>query len=110
MHLSDVNKRLLEGMHTAVRRTWIKYALRGVSGHDAHDRLDRAYRVPDPWAMDSDRERFRFVETNRAIVDAFGRIGSMLEIGCGEGHQSTYLVGLCDRLTGIDVSATAVGR
>jgi len=66
--------------------------------------------VPDPWALDNPRERFRFAETNKQVERAFGRVGSALEIGCGEGHQSELLVQVCDRLTGIDVSPTAIGR
>jgi 2-polyprenyl-3-methyl-5-hydroxy-6-metoxy-1,4-benzoquinol methylase len=94
-----------------VRRTWMKYALRGVRQNDAHGRLDLAYKVADPWHMDSEQERFRFIETNRVIRERIGeRVGSILEVGCGEGHQSEVLARLCDRLTGIDVSPTAVER
>ncbi len=60
--------------------------------------------------MAGEREQFRFRETNRLIEAAFGRVGSILEIGCGEGHQSEHLMRLCDRLTGIDVSAKAIAR
>jgi 2-polyprenyl-3-methyl-5-hydroxy-6-metoxy-1,4-benzoquinol methylase len=95
----------------AARRTWMKYALRGVRQNDAHSRLDLAYKVPDPWHMDSDQERFRFAETNRVITAELGpHFGSLLEIGCGEGHQSEVLARLCDDLTGIDVSPTAIER
>ncbi len=95
----------------AVRRTWMRYALRGVRQNDAHDRLDLAYAVPDPWHMASDRERHRFAETNRVIAERIApRVGSLLEIGCGEGHQSEVLARLCDDLTGLDVSATAIAR
>lgn len=95
----------------AARRTWMKYALRGVRQADAHGRLDLAYKIADPWHMNAAREQFRFAETNRVIEERLGeRFGRALEIGCGEGHQSEYLVRLADRLTGIDVSPTAVGR
>jgi predicted TPR repeat methyltransferase len=36
--------------------------------------------------------------------------GSILEIGCGEGHQSEHLRRLCDRLTGIDIVPAAIER
>lgn len=105
--LSSVRKRARQ----VVRRTWMKYALRGVRQNDAHGRLDLAYKVEDPWHMDSEQERFRFEETNRVIRDKLGsKFGTLLEVGCGEGHQSEVLAGLCDQLTGIDVSATAVER
>lgn len=94
-----------------VRRTWMKYALRGVRQNDAHGRLDLAYSVPDPWHMDSDQERHRFTETNRVIAERIApHVATLLEIGCGEGHQSEVLVKVCDRLTGIDVSPKAIER
>jgi 2-polyprenyl-3-methyl-5-hydroxy-6-metoxy-1,4-benzoquinol methylase len=113
MDLDDVRKvrnMVRERLETVVRRAWMKYALRGVKQNDAHDRLERAYLMPDPWKLDSAPERARFTETNVRIERAFGHVGSLLEIGCGEGHQSEHLVTTCDKLTGIDVSATAVGR
>jgi len=94
-----------------VRRTWMKYALRKVRQNDAHERLDLAYKLPDPWHMASEQEQARFVETNavieRELDDHFERV---LEIGCGEGHQSEYLSALAGELTGLDVSETAIVR
>jgi len=43
-------------------------------------------------------------------MEQFGRVSSLLEIGCGEGHQSAQLQLVCDRLTGLDVSGRAVKR
>jgi len=95
----------------AARRTWMKYAMRGVRQADAHGRLDLAYKVSDPWHMTAEREQFRFAESNRLIQEHLGaHFGSALEIGCGEGHQSEFLARLTDRLTGLDVSPTAVER
>lgn len=94
----------------ARRRLWMKYALRGVGGNDNHHGLDLAYRMEDPWNMDSPMERARFEGTNRVIEQAFGRVGSVLEIGCGEGHQTEYLARLSDRQYGIDVSPQAIER
>lgn len=94
----------------AQRRLWMKYALRGVGGSDNHSRLDLAYNVEDPWNMDSELEQARFQATNRIIEQNFGRVGSLLEIGCGEGHQTQYLARLSDRQYGIDVSAHAIAR
>jgi ubiquinone/menaquinone biosynthesis C-methylase UbiE len=95
---------------TLAKRQWMKLALRGVGRADAYRRLDLAYRMADPWVMDSDKERHRFRETNRLIGEAFGKVGSLLEIGCGEAHQSLYLRELCETLYGIDVSPTAIAR
>jgi len=107
-------RKLRERAETVVRRTWMKYALRGVSQADAHRRLDLAYKVRDPWKMESEPERYRFEHTNhvlhRALIDPSPRVGSILEIGCGEGHQSEHLIKVCDQLTGIDVSPTAIER
>jgi len=94
----------------AQRRLWMKYALRGVGGSDNHSRLDLAYNVEDPWNMDSALEQARFQATNRIIETNFGRVGSLLEIGCGEGHQTQYLARVSDQQYGIDVSAHAIAR
>jgi len=94
----------------AQRRLWMKYALRGVGGSDNHSRLDLAYNVEDPWNMDSALEQARFQATNRIIEENFGRVGTLLEIGCGEGHQTQYLARLSDQQYGIDVSAHAIAR
>ncbi|GAB2506789.1 hypothetical protein GCM10027084_21690 [Pseudoxanthomonas sangjuensis] len=97
-------------LRKAQRRLWMKYALRGVGGSDNHARLDLAYRMEDPWNMDSALERARFEATNRVIERAFGKVGSVLEIGCGEGHQTEWLARLSERQYGIDVSPHAVER
>jgi len=114
MKLPDRLSDLKQRAETLVRRTWMKYALRGVGQADAHRRLDLAYKVRDPWKMESDAEKHRFAETNkivhRALIDPSPRVGSILEIGSGEGHQSEHLIHLCDQLTGIEVSPTAVER
>lgn len=97
-------------LRKAQKRLWMKYALRGVGGSDNHSRLDLAYSVEDPWNMESTLEQARFEATNRIIERNFGRVGSLLEIGCGEGHQTQYLAKLSDRQYGIDVSAHAIAR
>jgi len=60
--------------------------------------------------MSSLSEQYRFAETNRLILENFGGVTSLLEIGCGEGHQSLYLQEVCKHLTGLDVSSKAVSR
>lgn len=97
-------------LRKAQRRLWMKYALRGVGGNDNNDRLDLAYRMPDPWNMESALEQARFEATNQVIERAFGRVGSLLEIGCGEGHQTEYFARLSDEQYGIDVSPQAIKR
>ena len=53
---------------------------------------------------------FRFNKTNQLILDHFGCPDTLLEIGCGEGLQSSELQKACGRLYGIDVSRRAVRR
>jgi len=84
--------------------------LRDVRYSNNYRKLDAVYRMGNPWGMTSSAEQFRFTETNRLILREFGRVQSLLEIGCGEGHQSLYLQDVCDSLTGLDVSARAVRR
>ncbi|MBX3710752.1 MAG: class I SAM-dependent methyltransferase [Lysobacter sp.] len=97
-------------LRKARRRLWMKYALRGVGGSDNFERLDLAYSVEDPWNMASDLERARFEATNRVVERAFGHVDSVLELGCGEGHQTEWFARLSDRQYGVDVSAQAVER
>lgn len=97
-------------LRKARRRLWMKYALRNVGGNDNHARLDLAYVVEDPWNMESALERARFEATNAVIERAFGRVGSVLELGCGEGHQTQWLARLSDEQYGVDVSAHAIER
>ena len=95
---------------TLVSKLWRKYVLRGISANDNHAGLDKLYALPDPWGMDSAREQSRFAQTNAVIEARAGHVGSMLEIGSGEGHQSAHLATLADRLDGLEVSERAVLR
>jgi trans-aconitate methyltransferase len=88
----------------------MKYAMKGVAGADAYDRLDRAYLLEDPWNLGSDLEEARFEWTNELIRDRLAAPDSILEIGCGEGHQTLHLQRVCRSIYGIDVSARAIAR
>jgi 2-polyprenyl-3-methyl-5-hydroxy-6-metoxy-1,4-benzoquinol methylase len=101
---------VLSLMRKAARRTWMKYAMRGVGAADAHERMDLAYSMPDPWDMDSNMERARFAATDALIQRTFGRLGSILELGCGEGHQTRHFAALADQVYGLDVSTKAIER
>lgn len=94
----------------SLRGLWTRMMLRRIQYSDRHQKLDLLYSIADPWGMDSARERFRFEETNQLIQREFGHVAKLLEVGCGEGHQSQYLAQICDRLHGCDVSARAVER
>lgn len=95
---------------TLCKSMWMRALLRGVHYSDRHRQLSLLYRVRDPWGLDCDRERARFDATNAVIRREFGKVGSLLELGCGEGLQSCYLSSTCDSLYGVDVSAAAVER
>ena len=75
-----------------------------------YKKLDTFYLMKDPWNMASTMEQYRFVETNRFILQKFGHVKSLLEIGCGEGHQTLYFHDVCEQLAGLDVSSRAVSR
>jgi SAM-dependent methyltransferase len=93
-----------------LRELWLRAIIHGVHYRQRNRRLDALYWLPDPWGMDSPREAHRFAETNRLIERNFGRVNRMLEVGCGEGHQSIHLLETCKVLYGIDVSHRAVAR
>lgn len=93
-----------------LRNYWVRRTLRRVHYMDRADKLDLLYMIEDPWRLSSAKEQARFEWTNRLIAAQFGRPETILEIGCGEGHQSHYLARACDRLYGIDVSMRAVRR
>jgi SAM-dependent methyltransferase len=93
-----------------LRGVWVRWALRGVHYADRAGKLNLLYRVEDPWQMQSAREQARFGWTNQIIEANLAPVGTILEIGCGEGHQSQYLARACGQLYGIDVSALAVRR
>jgi SAM-dependent methyltransferase len=101
---------LIDQVAPRLRDCWMRFALRRVHYTDRVDRLDRLYLVKDPWYLQSPKEQARFAWTNRVIAEHFGRPETILEIGCGEGHQSQRLARVCGQLYGIDVSRRAVRR
>lgn len=93
-----------------LRDFWIRLSLRRVHYAGRARKLDLLYMVENPWRMDAPREQARFGWTNRLISTHLAPLDTILEIGCGEGHQSQYLSELCARLYGIDISGRAVRR
>lgn len=94
----------------SIKKLLIGRVLRNVHFGDQYERMEKLYCFSDPWNMSSRREQVRFIETNKIIKNNFNELTSILEIGCGEGHQSLHLSQLCDQLTGIDVSKKAIDR
>jgi 2-polyprenyl-3-methyl-5-hydroxy-6-metoxy-1,4-benzoquinol methylase len=93
-----------------LKELWLRTVIRGAHYRQRNRRLDALYWVRDPWKMQSPREAYRFDETNRIIKKHFGQVDRMLEVGCGEGHQSVHFLEICKSLYGIDVSHRAVLR
>ena len=93
-----------------LKSLWRSRVLRGAEFADQHERLDALYRVKNPWDFTDPREKWRFEETNRILLREFGQIGTLLEVGCAEGHQTAYLMHACRQLYGFDVSERAVRR
>ncbi|MEM6374588.1 MAG: class I SAM-dependent methyltransferase [Pseudomonadota bacterium] len=84
--------------------------LRGTSFSDAHGKLKTLYTVEDPWDMASEREQYRFQETNRQLTEVAPHFGHVLELGCGEGHQTLHLAQIANQISGIELSPKAVAR
>lgn len=91
------------------RQIWTDSYARGLSDAEVTKRTADIYASSvDPWHLSTEQQRF--AETNAAIARRFGRVGRMLEIGCGEGYQTRWLAQLCDHLTGTDISDAALDR
>jgi len=89
---------------------WKRAMLHGVQFADSHRRLDLLYKLSDPWGMETAREQYRFRETNAFLERHVGPIQKLLEIGCGEGHQTIHLQEIAHFVVGVDVSPTAIER
>jgi len=92
------------------RTHWRRLALHGAPYAGRRRQFELLYLLADPWEMGSDAEASRLDWTDRLIAAQFARVGTLLELGCGEGHQSVHLARHCDQLFGVDVSRIAVAR
>jgi hypothetical protein len=93
-----------------LRKLWTRRLMSGTEYADNHRRLNALYYLRDPWGFTDPREETRFKETNRILLREFGQVGTLLEIGCAEGHQTLHLMQACGQLYGLDVSSLAVRR
>lgn len=100
----------LSRINAEMFRLWKRFVLRGLHYSSNYKRLDWLYFLKDPWKLTSPVENYRFEKTNELILQFFGKINSLLEVGCGEGFQSVHLVKICNELIGIDVSHRAIER
>lgn len=89
---------------------WTRAMLRGTSFTGSYQKLRGLYLQEDPWNMASVQEQTRFENTNEMLGSVKPHFDSILELGCGEGHQSAFLMKLAEDFTGIDVSAKAIER
>ena len=89
---------------------WKRFFLRRTKFSNQFWRLRALYRLEDPWNMMSTKEQWRFEETNRLLLEWIGPVGQLVELGCGEGHQTTHLLRVARQIDGIDVSQSALRR
>jgi 2-polyprenyl-3-methyl-5-hydroxy-6-metoxy-1,4-benzoquinol methylase len=92
------------------RETWKRIILRRLQFRDKHRRLELLYKIEDPWRMNSEKEQFRFLETNRFLRAQVAKVDALLEVGCGEGHQTEAFQSVAKRVFGVDVSESAIKR
>ena len=89
---------------------WRRLLLRHSTSAGGNRQFGILYAVEDPWIMASQREQFRFQRTNAQIFAITPNLDQVLELGCGEGHQSVYLTKLVKHLYCIDISKKAIAR
>lgn len=93
-----------------VKNYWRRWNVGKAAAGDVNA-LNQLYRFEDPWGLDVPEEHFRFQETARIIQASIGRnLGSVLEVGCGEGLQTQYLAAMAKRIVGLDPSRRAIKR
>ena len=89
---------------------WRKLVLSRAHYAAASRSFSLLYAVPDPFNNASAKEQYRYAQTAEIISSRIGCTTSILEVGCGEGAQTAWLVGLADQVVGIDPSSIAVRR
>ena len=89
---------------------WFRIMLRGTTFGGKYRKVQMLYMLENPWSMDSDKEQHRFRETLGHLRSLNAPFDKILEIGCGEGHQSLHLQTICKQLFGVDISELAVRR
>lgn len=93
-----------------ISRIFKRAMLRGSAFSGSYGKLRMLYALEDPWEMSSAKEQHRFEATNAHLSAVAPHFGTLLELGCGEGHQSVYLARIADEVSGLDISPRAVDR
>src|SRR5215472_2964545 len=71
--------------------------------------FERKYRFSlDPWEVTSHSPYYE--QLREFICRSHDRWNKALDCGCGEGHFTSQLMGLCNEVHGVDVSKTAIER
>jgi hypothetical protein len=87
-----------------------RWSLRHRQYRGGVDVLDALYEKADPWNLASAHEAARFAATNAVIAEHVPTCETLLEIGSGEGLQTSELLQVAKQVTGIEGSATALLR
>lgn len=71
--------------------------------------FEELWKQGDPWELESSEfEQAKYARQLRIVNDR--RYTRVLEIGCGAGHFTRLLASTADRVVGLDVAPTAIGR
>jgi len=100
----------MAGLDAWVSRVFKRMMLHRSAFSGSYGKLRALYTLEDPWGMASEKEQYRFEETNRQLAGIAPKFPKVLELGCGEGHQTVFLARLADHISGLDVSEKAVLR
>jgi SAM-dependent methyltransferase len=97
-------------LKSSLANFWRRIMLRGTTFSGKYGKVKMLYMLENPWQMDSPKEQYRFRETLAHLCALDSHFDKILELGCGEGHQSLHLKTICTQLFGVDVSDIAVRR
>ena len=94
-----------------LKKLWLQANIRSAHGSGDLKGMERVYKVRDPWNLTSETEMFRhratasFIESRLPVP-----LGSILEVGCGEGAQTRALASMAKKIVGVDPSPEAIER
>lgn len=97
-------------LKASLSNLWCRIMLRGTTFGGKYRKVQMLYMLENPWEMDSPKEQYRFRETLAHLRGLDAPFDQILELGCGEGHQSLHLQTICTELFGVDISDIAVRR